>query len=379
MARKRVAIDLPPLPEAFAHFRGFLPEESRQQAITRLLRQCALSLQAPEARPFYTMREVASFFSAPLRTVAISYETLDLEGLLSRIRGTQTMLAGKKASTRQPVNAIVGLPISLQQMLTSPFECQLQMELEERLRARGFVADSIFFRPNEDYEPAFAERLLNHNLDILVWHSPHPLSSHVLLSLRERGVRLVLLQAAESPLRIAARAHILAWQDAYQKMLADWVAQGIRQIYFIEPANLVSRRALRQLAPLIEEHHISAQTVEATEASLAQLAAPPAGAERAVLAFMDSVTADALCNGYPDLVDRIATHTRIAFCRGAVRVPRLVTRRICVDVVELDAVALSEAIVADLCDLQNTQESVRSTILAQYHPQMIVGPSLGMP
>src|SRR5690606_39275005 len=121
-------------------------------------------------------------------------EALDIEGLLARIRGSQTVLCGKQPSTRRPVSAVVGLPISLQAMITSPFECQLQMDLEERLRVRGFVADSIFFRPNEEFEPAFAERLLRHRLDIIIWHSPHPLASHVLLSLRERGVRLVLLQ-----------------------------------------------------------------------------------------------------------------------------------------------------------------------------------------
>lgn len=378
MARKRITHDLPPISETFAAHQGFKPEQSRQKAITQLLRDCARSLQCEDARPFYTMREVAAFFGAPLRTVAISYETLDLEGILSRIRGTQTMLNGKKTSTRQTINAIVGLPISLQAMLASPFECQLQMELEERLRGRGFVADSIFFRPNEDYEPAFGERLLRHNLDILIWHAPHPLASHVLFSLRERGVRLILLQPAESPLRIAARVHILAWQEAYQKMLVHWSAQGVRRAYFVEPSLISARRALKQLLPLIPQHGITATVIEATETALAQLApasAPPASG--AVLAFMDFITADALCNGYPELIDRISANTRLAFCRGAVRVPRLVTRRICVDVVELDAAALADGIVADLCDVQNTQEGVRATFHADYYSQMIVGPIPG--
>lgn len=378
MSRKRIAHDLPPIAEAFPTFRGFTPEQSRQQAITQLLRDCAQSLQGKDARPFYTMREVAAFFGAPLRTVAISYETLDVEGILSRIRGSQTMLSGKKNSTRQPVNAIVGLPIALQSMLVSPFECQLQMELEERLRARGFVADSIFFRPNEDYEPAFAERLLRHNLDIVIWHSPHPLASHVLLSLRERGVRLILLQSAESPLRISARAHVLAWQAAYQKMLAHWAAEGVRKAFFIEPSHLLSRRALKQLIPQLEQHGIAAQTVEATEQALTSLASAPApGSGKTVLAFMDFLTADTLCNGYPELIDRISAHTRIAFCRGAVRTPRLLTRRVRVDVVELNPVALADAIITDLCDVQNTQEGVRATFQAEYHPQMIVGSGLG--
>ena len=380
MARKRIANDLPPIKEAFPCFRGFTPDQSRQRAITLLLRECARSLQRKDARPFYTMREVAAFFGAPLRTVAISYETLDMEGFLARIRGSQTMLAGKRASPRQPINAIVGLPISLQSMLASPFECQLQMELEERLRVRGFVADSIFFRPNEDYEPAFTDRLLRHNLDIVIWHSPHPLASHVLMSLRERGVRLVLLQSAEAPLRVAARGHLLVWQNAYHEMAAYWVKAGIRKAFFVEPINLLSRRALRQLPPILDEHGITLHTIDATEIALSQhLANQAAIPGQTVLGFMDFITADTLCNGYPELIERISTHTRLAFCRGAVRVPRLVTRRICVDVVDLNPVTLADGVVADLCDVQNTQEGLRATFQAEYHPQVIVSSGVERP
>ena len=380
MARKRIANDLPPIKEAFPSFRGFTPEQSRQQAITVFLRECARSLQRKDARPFYTMREVAAFFGAPLRTVAISYETLDMEGFLARIRGSQTMLSGKKASPRQTVNAVIGLPISLQSMLASPFECQLQMELEERLRARGFVADSIFFRPNEDYEPAFTDRLLRHNLDIVIWHSPHPLASHVLMSLRERGVRLVLLQSAETPIRVAARGHLLVWQNAYREMAAHWAEAGIRKAFFVEPVHLLSRRALRQLPAILDEHGIALQTIEATESALSQhLANPPAKPGQTVLGFIDFITADTLCNSYPELIEQISTHTRLAFCRGAVRVPRLVTRRICVDVVDLNPITLADGVVADLCDVQNIQEGQRATFYAEYQPQIIVSSGVERP
>lgn len=381
MARKRIANDLPPIEEVFRDFAGFDPDQSRQQTITRLLRECARSLQRKEPRPFYTMREVAAFFDAPLRTIAISYEALDMEGHLSRIRGSQTMITGQRASLRRPVNAVVGLPISLQAMITSPFECRLQMELEERLRTRGYVADSIFFRTNEDFEPDFADRLLRHNLDVVIWHSPHPLSSHVLLSLRERGVRLILLQPAESPLRIPARSHLLSWQSAYTAMAADWARQGITRACMVEPVHLLARRALRQLPAILGEHGIVLETINATEQAVAARLAdsPGGGAERpdTVLGFMDFATADTLCNGYPELIDRVATHARVAFCRGAVRVPRLITRRICVDIVELSPTALAEGVVNDLCNVQNTHEGVRATFEAEYRPQIIVGTLAG--
>ncbi len=379
MARKRIINDLPPIKDAFPSFQGFAPEQSRQQVITQLLRECARAHQRKDARPFYAMREVAAFFGAPLRTVAISYETLDTEGFLARIRGSQTMLAGKITSARKPVNAVVGLPIALQSMIFSPFECRLQMELEDRLRERGYVADSIFFRPNEDYEPAFAERLVRHNLDIIIWHYPHPLASHVLLSLRESGVRLVLLQPVESPMCISARTHVLSWQNAYRAMAVHWSHAGITRAVFVKPAHLLSRRALKQLIPILAGHGIETRMIDATDTALIQHVATAPAAGKTALGFMDLATADALCNGHPELIEHISRHTRIAFCRGAVRVPRLVTQRICVDVVDLDPASLAGGVVDDLCDVKNKQEGLRATFHAEYQPQVIMGSGTGTP
>lgn len=374
MARKRIATDLPPITEAFAGFKGFVPDQSRQQVITSQLRECAQRLQRKEPRSFYPMREVAAFFEAPLRTIAISYEALDIEGILSRIRGSQTVITGLRPTARQPVNAIVGLPISLHAMIASPFECQLQMELEERLRMRGYVASSIFYRLNEDFEPAFAERLIRHNLDILIWHSPHSLASHVLLSLRERGIRLILLQPSESPLRIPARTHLLVWQNAYREMAADWATQGIRRAFFVEPIHLLARRALRQMPAILKEHGISMEIIEASHQALTtHLQRTTAANKKTVLGFMDYATADTLCNGYPELIGKLAEHNRIAFCRGAVRVPRLFTHRICVDVVDLAPAELAEGIITDLCDVSNKQEGMRGSFEAKYQPQVLVG------
>jgi hypothetical protein len=377
MARKPTTNDLPSIKDAFPAFKGFTQGENKQQAIIRLLRDCARSMQRKDPRPFYPMRQAAVFFGASLRTIAIAYETLDREGALSRIRGSQTLLPGKKVAARQPVNGVIGLPISLQAMLSAPFECQLQIELEERLRVRGFVADSIFFRPSEDYAPAFAERLLKHNLDAIIWHSPHPLASHVLMSLRERGVRLILLQPAEASLRIAARNHILAWHDAYRAMAASWAAAGICKAYFVEPELLFSRRALHQMPAILDEFGIASEVIEATESAVAlKFPSTAAALGSTVLGFMDFVTADTLCNGYPELIDRIATHARIAFCRGAVRIPRLVTRRICVDIVDLNPVVLAKEVVADFCDVQNIQDGPRATFQAEYHSQVIISQGL---
>ena len=376
MSRQRIIKDLPPLKEAFHLFGGFPAGYSRQETLTQALRQCALHLQREQPRPFYAMREVASHFEASLRTTALAYQALDMEGLLHRIRGSQTMLAGKSHSLRQPVTAIVGLPIWLTSMILSPFESALQMELDERLRSRGFVADSIFFRTGEECEPDFATRLLRHNLDILVWQSPHPLSSHVLMSLRERGVRLVLLQSLESPLSVPARNHLFDWQTAHREMAARWQAAGIRRVTIPRPTHLLARRALKSLVAVLEKFPFELRVVEAEEKALAKAfpePARPSGENKSeAIAFIDPQTADLLCNGYPDLIERLSRTARLAFCRGPVRVPRLGTRRIGVDVVELDPAVVAQGVVDDLCDPQQKHEGLRQTFRAEYHAQILM-------
>ena len=111
---------IPPIKSAFAAF-AYSPESgSRQSTAQTALRRVGRRLQRTDPQPFYSMREVAAFFSLPLRSVALIYEALENEGLLIRIRATQTKLAGKKPVATKPVSGIVGLPLWTPAFVTSP-------------------------------------------------------------------------------------------------------------------------------------------------------------------------------------------------------------------------------------------------------------------
>ena len=374
MARRAIIKDLPPLSELLKAYQALLPGRSRQQALTMAIRNIALSLQQDEPLIFYSIREIASGLSAPLRTTALAYEALDMEGLLHRMRGSYTLLLGKQAATRRPVNGVVGLPIWHTAMVTSPLEAVYQREMDEQLRSYGFVVDSIFFHTGEECEPNFATRLLRHHLDTLIWHSPHPLSSHVLLSLREHGVRLVLIQAQESRLSIPARTHLCDWQTAYHEMAANWRASGIMRVIIPRTTYLPSQRAIKGLLPILEAFGLETALIEPEQKALAEFFkdSDPQKSKTDALAFVDLSTADKLCNGYPDSIEKIAMHTRLAFCRGPVRIPRLATKRIRVDVVQLDPVSLVRSVVEDLRDPEQTHEGPRHTFAAKYSPQIIM-------
>ncbi|MBE2204718.1 MAG: hypothetical protein IAE94_10305 [Chthoniobacterales bacterium] len=380
MARRALLKDLPPLEEVFASFPGFQDGFSRQQTLINALRDCAKKLQRDQSRHFYSVREISHHFSIPLRTTALAFETLDIEGLLHRIRGAHTLLTGRNFVSRKPVNGVVGLPIWLTSMITSPFQCAFQSEMDEHLRTRGFVADTIFFNAGEDRDPDFANRLLRHNLDFLIWQSPDPLSSHVLMTVREHGIRLILIQSTESSLGIPSRNYLCDWQPAYRQMASHWKSQGIRRVLIPTPPQLLHRRAAKMLASILEEHRMEVLTMEPDEKSLSSRCArsPKASSQpvRDVLAFVDFSTADHLCNGYPDLIENLSRRSLLAFCHGPVRVPQLSARRICVDLVHLDPKELAQAVVKDLSDPRQTHEGLRKTFTAEFIPQIILKSTL---
>src|SRR5207253_9811752 len=112
---------LPPLVAVFNSFAGFSKSDNKQRILLHELRKAAKRLRKRKSQPFYSMREIAYHFKAPLRTVAIAYQTLESEGLFNRIRSSQTLLVGSADSTQHLVRGVVGIPIWLHAMVVSPY------------------------------------------------------------------------------------------------------------------------------------------------------------------------------------------------------------------------------------------------------------------
>jgi len=263
VSRKRIPRSLPPLPEVFGDFSGFLESSNKQSLLLLELRKAARRLRKRKSQPFYSMREVAEFFKAPLRTVAIAYESLEDEGIVNRVRSSQTLLIGSADSTQSVVRGVVGIPIWLLSIVVSPFSRTFHLELEERLRKKGYVADFIFFRTGEDCQPDFAERLLRHGLNYLIWHTPHPLGSQVQLCMKDHAIRQIIIQPTESPRSQMQPNYLLNWQPAYHEMASTWSDAGISRVLIPKPVYMPSKQALTNFCQLLKSHDIETQLVEA--------------------------------------------------------------------------------------------------------------------
>ncbi len=366
MARKQVVNTLPPLQEIFETFPGFIETDSKQQVLTDALRAVARRFRAQKSRSFFTMRDVAAFFSVPLRTVAITYERLEREGLLTRIRGSKTLLTGKDVTLASPVRAVVGIPLWLHAIVVSPFSRHLHVELEERLRAHGFVADIIFFREEEVISPDFAERLLLHNLDIVIWHTPHPLATQTLLRMSDRGVRQILVVPSDNPASINLPTYIQDWQNAYTALAKAWHGKGIRNVIIPETMYLPSKRAMNNCMTTLQSSGLKTQMVKCSAKTIRE-EVHRRGAKSSGVAFLDQVGADEVCNEEPVILEEIMHMSRIAFCRGRIRVPYFNHRKGVADFVAFSPGEIAERLVNDLQLNSSVRQNPIPRFYAKYH------------
>ncbi|MGE9290007.1 MAG: hypothetical protein ACQKBT_03395 [Puniceicoccales bacterium] len=349
MARKEVERSLPDLDTLFGAFPGFNPKVSRQATLARELRRAAESLRKEDACPFYAMRAIGEYFNVPIRTVSMAYEELELEGILNRIRGSKTMLAGRTQSPRKPVRALIGIPVWFHALIVSPYCRNLNWELEERLRSYGYVADIIFFRGNEINRPEFTDRLLKHNLDYVIWHTPHPKISQVLLSLKDNGVHQVIVQPTDNPISLELPTYFQNWQSAYVEMATNWYRNGIRKVLVPEPIYLPSIKAMKQFATTLNTYELEVQFVQATPQELMELALSMP-AEKTAVAFLDQLGADEYCNREPVCLEAILKHCRVGFCRGPLRIPYFETRDHKADVIRFSARKTAQRIAEGIRD-----------------------------
>lgn len=366
MSRKRILRFVPPLPEVFASFSGFTESSNKQAVLLQELRKAAKRLRKQQSQPFYPMREVAEFFKTPLRTVAIVYGALEDEGLLNRVRSSQTSLIGSADLTQSIVRGVVGIPIWLLSIVVSPFTRTFHLELEERLRKKGYVADFIFFRTGEDCQPDFVDRLLRHGVNYLIWHTPHPLGAQVQLSMKDHGIRQIILQPSESPKSQVPANYLLNWQPAYHQMANTWREAGISRVVIPKPVYMPSKQALRNFCQLLKSHGIETQLVEGNARTLLETIddRPSTG-----VAFMDQQGADSLCNEDPAIIEQILAISRVAFCRGRIHLPYFEHRLASADILGFSAAEMVDRIVNDLGHLSGRRADKPHCFEANYQPQ----------
>ncbi len=361
MARTRIARDLGPLP------RGSLSRgvHGKTETLLQILRSLALKNQRERPRVFYSLREVAKEFRVPISTVAKTYSELEQEGLLTRMRGSKTVLNGRRYNRRLSIRAFVALPVLSSHYLGLQEYRTFFMCLERELWSRGFAAATIFVRENEIDYGSPVDRIKSYGVDTVIWLQPGRRAKESFLRLADQGVRVLGISQIGTP-SLPSRYYI--WREsAIVTLLRDWKDRNsVRKI------KLVASKEFRQ--PVTEEIVRVILENLGIESAIIMVDKPDApflrglrGLKTQGIIFPNAGLLSLCAFRNPhDLVNLLRAQ-RVAFVDGPIDLPFAEISDAPVDVVMFDWQAVSESIVNDLISREAFDQNRHKTFEAQAH------------
>lgn len=332
----------------------------QQEWLLKVLRNAAKRLRRQNSRPFYSVREVSRMSGLSVGAVAASYERLEREGLINRMRGSGTVLVGRVLTPRIPARAVVGILTNRYTMVANPDTRALDLELMECLSRRGYLADLIFYPGNFD-EPDLVPYLLRRRLDVYILDKSGPGSRQNILSLRDRGIRAMALQDMDDPATLNAVTYGLDWSSAYRTLAKCWVDYGIRRVMAPMKSELIHRAKPEGFEAIFEEAGISVEFCSYDFTLLLKAVRRPGTG----VAFLDRYRAGRICNRHPLEAERLMRRSRVAFCRGPIYVPYLNFCGVKADLVVFSPTPVATEIAADVGRLSELSDGLRHTFEAE--------------
>jgi DNA-binding LacI/PurR family transcriptional regulator len=215
--------------------------------MTKCLRQVAESGRGKTPSPFYSIRAVADHFGVAPTTVSRIYSRLKEEGLLASIWGSTTFIQPARVYKQLRMRAVVSLPALLSSFRILPDYRMFFIALQDSLFKCGFAARLVFHDDDEADKPGFAELLIAHRSDFVVWLDPTLKNMSIAARLVDRGVRLITI--GDALVSGDGKVYIINRRTALKKCLACWHRQGIQTV-----------RVLHEGAPELRERHGTIET-----------------------------------------------------------------------------------------------------------------------
>ena len=343
MARKKVPRTLSKLPN-----RGELARAPHKtEALTEILRKVAAKNQREQPRAFYSLRDMAAHFRVPFSTVARVYGSLEREGLVSRIRGSKTILQGLHFDRQLSVRAFVGLPASLSAFVTLQAYRNFFIKIRRELRLRGFATAMVFFEKEEARTETLTLRLKAYEVDTVLWFQPPQEAAETAARLSDLGIRLIGVAHHQYP-AIPCRYDVR--RDAgIRQLLAEWKApNGVDQVTLVQWKDDRLPALEETLSAALEEQGIKSTVTsfhgQRSEAFLRTLQRK----ENCGIIFSSSMLASKLCCRCPGGVTDLLRQQRVAFINGPVSMPFAKVPAVRVDLIVVDWQLVAEKIVNDL-------------------------------
>jgi hypothetical protein len=310
------------------------------------LRNVAVKNQREQPRAFHSVREVAAHFRVPVSTVSRAYRVLEQEGLISRVRGSKTVLQGLHFDRQLKVRAFVGFPASVSRFVTLQDYRTFFIRIRRELRLRGFAAATAFFEPAEASSDALARRFKAYEVDTVIWFQPGKESAATALHLADMGIRLLGVANdtfCQFPCRYQVRR-----DGAIRELLTSWKTESPGRVTVVESKEQRSASLDETLHGILDELEIpwSVATYQSqrSEAFLRELQRKKTSG----VIFSSSALASKFCFRAPAAVADLLGAHRVALVNGPVSMPFAKVPDVKVDLVTVDWQLVAEQIVDDL-------------------------------
>jgi hypothetical protein len=319
--------------------------EAPSDALFRLLQERALSSRATQDQTFYSLREIATRFQLPLSLVNRAFVRLENEGLLAKIRGSRTVLPGRKFDRHLYIRGVVGIPVSIFRFSTFAEYREFVLVLRRKLRRHHFMPAAVFYERGQNRADFLSERLFDAKADHVLWFSPRNAPREVLPILRDVGV--VVTGVADSAMNAIPCQYRINREEALRTILREWRAASIASTLIVTAERGGSAPDEESYRAISEEESISSGIVTLEEAdpsrglhSLSQL-------KDGGLLLTGSGAAF-LANRLPELFTQLAKEQRVALVEGPISFTFAPIPTAVVDLITVDWENVAERIVADL-------------------------------
>lgn len=334
--------------------------------VLRVLRQKARASRNKKPKAFYSIRKVATQFGVPATTVSRIFTQLKAEGLLTTVWGSRTFIAPAELNNALRVRGIIALPASLTAFCALRQYRDFFSGVRELLWNSGFATQLLFYEESNAETPAFAERLLRHRPDVVIWFLPRLKFKETVARLLDRGTRVITV--ADSPHDSREHLYYVDRQPAIKDALSNWQKNGIRSVTVLQRSQCRSSEQSKMLQHCLQEAVMpyafaTPESVDLEEAVTARSEQPSKG-----VILASSEVAVPFVTQNPARFARLLQQSRILVLDGLIDVPGLCESLGSCDVVEIDPEPIAKRIATDLVQSIRVQQIQSPVFRAKWIP-----------
>jgi len=353
MGRKTVTRALPDLPKRFA----VEIHEHKTHRLLELLRSVALTTQEDRPHPFYSVRQVSQRFRISISTVSQIYGQLEREGILSRLRGSKTILRGGKYDRKISVRAFIALPSSISRFVTQQDYRMFFIRARRELRLRGFATTMVFLEKHNGQD--LKERLKKYQVDTVIWFSPELSARHAFASLKDSGVRVIGISDGGIP---AIPCHYEVQREAaIRAILHHWHRFcGLESVTVVSDATRRFAADEERLGRILEGQPLRYHFMDISDRPIPKSLESLSRKKSSGIVFLSS-PASLFAFRAPELFTELLKARRVALIEGPVNLPFAPVPDARVDLVLVDWQLVAERIANDLIT-QETFDSAKTVV-----------------